>query len=69
MTMFSPQGTSLPRVFRLFRGLGLRHLVVVSITNDVVGLVTRKDIAKYRMWSHGGKIGVHELSVSQRVDR
>jgi signal-transduction protein with cAMP-binding, CBS, and nucleotidyltransferase domain len=32
------------RVYRLFRAMGLRHLVVVGPYNDVRGIVTRKDL-------------------------
>lgn len=42
------ENANLPRIFRLFRGLGLRHLVIVDGNNRVVGIVTRIDIAKYR---------------------
>ncbi|XP_075686805.1 H(+)/Cl(-) exchange transporter 7 isoform X2 [Rhinoderma darwinii] len=56
-----PQEASLPRVFKLFRALGLRHLVVVDNHNRVVGLVTRKDLARYRI----GKNGLEELSLAQ----
>ncbi|KAM4717577.1 H(+)/Cl(-) exchange transporter 7 isoform 1-T1 [Anableps anableps] len=56
-----PQDTSLPRVFKLFRALGLRHLVVVDGENRVVGLVTRKDLARY----HLGKHGLEELHLAQ----
>uniref|UniRef100_A0A6I8N4V1 Chloride channel protein n=1 Tax=Ornithorhynchus anatinus TaxID=9258 RepID=A0A6I8N4V1_ORNAN len=56
-----PQEASLPRVFKLFRALGLRHLVVVDNDNQVVGLVTRKDLARYRL----GKGGLEELSLAQ----
>uniref|UniRef100_A0A8C1W1S8 Chloride channel protein n=1 Tax=Cyprinus carpio TaxID=7962 RepID=A0A8C1W1S8_CYPCA len=56
-----PQETSLPRVFKLFRALGLRHLVVVDNENRVVGLVTRKDLARY----HVGKDGLEELHLAQ----
>ncbi|XP_014838137.1 PREDICTED: H(+)/Cl(-) exchange transporter 7 isoform X2 [Poecilia mexicana] len=56
-----PQDTSLPRVFKLFRALGLRHLVVVDDDNRVVGLVTRKDLARY----HVGKHGLEELHLAQ----
>uniref|UniRef100_A0A673KG06 Chloride channel protein n=1 Tax=Sinocyclocheilus rhinocerous TaxID=307959 RepID=A0A673KG06_9TELE len=56
-----PQETSLPRVFKLFRALGLRHLVVVDNENRVVGLVTRKDLARY----HLGKDGLEELHLAQ----
>lgn len=98
------QETSLPRVFKLFRALGLRHLVVVDDENrvgaellfifgvklffsmiphrlithrlcnysecsdlaslwifKVVGLVTRKDLARY----HLGKHGLEELQLAQ----
>ncbi|KAL2101742.1 hypothetical protein ACEWY4_003503 [Coilia grayii] len=56
-----PQETSLPRVFKLFRALGLRHLLVVDSENRVVGLVTRKDLARY----HLGKHGLEELQLAQ----
>ncbi|XP_028843575.1 H(+)/Cl(-) exchange transporter 7 [Denticeps clupeoides] len=56
-----PQETSLPRVFKLFRALGLRHLAVVDDENRVVGLVTRKDLARY----HLGKHGLEELHLAQ----
>ncbi|XP_074511389.1 H(+)/Cl(-) exchange transporter 7 isoform X1 [Sebastes fasciatus] len=56
-----PQETSLPRVFKLFRALGLRHLVVADGENRVVGLVTRKDLARY----HLGKHGLEELPLAQ----
>ncbi|XP_009323075.1 PREDICTED: LOW QUALITY PROTEIN: H(+)/Cl(-) exchange transporter 7 [Pygoscelis adeliae] len=56
-----PQVVSLPRVCNLFRALGLRHLVVVDNHNEVVGMVTRKDLARYRL----GKEGLEELSLAQ----
>ncbi|XP_029432582.1 H(+)/Cl(-) exchange transporter 7-like [Rhinatrema bivittatum] len=56
-----PQDASLPRVFKLFRALGLRHLVVVDSHNRVVGMVTRKDLARYRI----GRKGLEELSLAQ----
>ncbi|KFZ66528.1 H(+)/Cl(-) exchange transporter 7, partial [Podiceps cristatus] len=56
-----PQEASLPRGFKLFRALGLRHLVVVDNRNEVVGMVTRKDLARYRL----GKEGLEELSLAQ----
>ncbi|KAG7335344.1 hypothetical protein KOW79_001940 [Hemibagrus wyckioides] len=55
-----PEETSLPRVFKLFRALGLRHLVVVDDQNRVMGLVTRKDLARY----HLGKHGLEELDLA-----
>ncbi|KAH1026132.1 H(+)/Cl(-) exchange transporter 7 [Dendroctonus ponderosae] len=55
--------TSLQRMFRLFRGLGLRHLPIVNDVNEVIGMVTRKDLARYRMWKHRGRMGVEELLI------
>lgn len=57
--------SSLNRGFRLFRALGLRHLVVVGETNQVIGIVTRKDLARYRTWSHHGHVGIEELQIMQ----
>lgn len=57
---------SLPRIFRLFRGLGLRHLVVVNVDNKVMGMLTRKDISRYRnMTDKEGKLAVKELHLSR----
>ncbi|KAI4493606.1 hypothetical protein M0804_001782 [Polistes exclamans] len=55
--------SSLPRIFRLFRALGLRHLPVLNDVNEVIGMITRKDIAKYRIWKHTGKMGLDELLI------
>eukprot|EP00057_Strongylocentrotus_purpuratus_P024058 XP_011678532.1 PREDICTED: H(+)/Cl(-) exchange transporter 7 [Strongylocentrotus purpuratus] len=57
--------TSLPRIFRLFRALGLRHVIVTDDSNRVVGMVTRKDLAKYRYWSHRGSCGIEELHIAR----
>ncbi|XP_060522651.1 H(+)/Cl(-) exchange transporter 7 [Cylas formicarius] len=59
--------TSLPRMFRLFRALGLRHLPIVNDTNEVIGMVTRKDLARYRVWKHQGRLGVEELLISKEI--
>ncbi|XP_018570923.1 H(+)/Cl(-) exchange transporter 7 [Anoplophora glabripennis] len=58
---------SLPRMFRLFRALGLRHLPIVNDANEVIGMVTRKDLARYRVWRHQGRIGVEELLISKEI--
>ncbi|XP_050541716.1 H(+)/Cl(-) exchange transporter 7 [Daktulosphaira vitifoliae] len=58
---------SLPRIFRLFRAMGLRHIVVVNDSNEVVGVVTRKDLTRYREWRHRGQIGVEELKISSKI--
>ncbi|XP_042197047.1 H(+)/Cl(-) exchange transporter 7 isoform X2 [Callorhinchus milii] len=52
---------SLPRAFRLFRALGLRHLVICNGSNKVIGIVTRKDLARYRL--HKGQL--EELEMAQ----
>lgn len=57
------ESSSLSRTFKLFRALGLRHIVVVDEHNEVVGMVTRKDIARFRMWSHRGQIGLEEVHI------
>nr|CAD7397163.1 unnamed protein product [Timema poppensis] len=58
------QSASLPRVFRLFRALGLRHLTVVNDAHEVVGIVTRKDLARFHVWRHAGRMGVEQLVIS-----
>lgn len=35
MYLINLQVASLPRIFRLFRALGLRHLLVINDTNEV----------------------------------
>ncbi|XP_055891038.1 H(+)/Cl(-) exchange transporter 7-like isoform X4 [Biomphalaria glabrata] len=57
---------SMPRVFRLFRGLGLRHLVVVSDEFEPIGMVTRKDLAKYRAEIKKGMLHMEHLTVENR---
>ncbi|KAJ8964402.1 hypothetical protein NQ314_004939 [Rhamnusium bicolor] len=59
--------SSLPRMFKIFRGLGLRHLPIVNDTNEVIGMVTRKDLARYRVWRHQGRMGVEELLISKEI--
>ena len=57
------ENSNLPRIFRLFRGLGLRHIVIVDKRNNVIGIVTRIDVAKYRAHVGFKKIVVKELMV------
>ncbi|RWS02939.1 H(+)/Cl(-) exchange transporter 7-like protein [Dinothrombium tinctorium] len=52
--------STLPRVFQLFRALGLRHLVVTNDSNEVIGVVTRKDLARYKMHYENGKYTLFE---------
>ncbi len=41
---FVTEATSVPRAYRLFRSLGLRHLLVLNRRGQLVGLVTRHDL-------------------------
>lgn len=59
------ESATLPRIFRLFRGLGLRHLVVTNIKNQVVGIVARKDLSRFRFCKHSGSAGILELTISE----
>ena len=36
---------------------------VVLLLLQVVGIVTRKDIARYRTWSHRGQMGLEEVHI------
>ncbi|CAF4115421.1 unnamed protein product [Adineta steineri] len=56
--------STLPRIFSMFRGLGLRHLVVVNDKNEVVGMITRKDLARFRMIHKKGHTSIEELGIS-----
>ncbi len=38
------ENMSLTKVYNLFRGLGLRHLCVVPRPQEILGVITRKDI-------------------------
>jgi len=57
------QNASLPRAFQLFRALGLRHLIVTDTNSKVVGVVTRKNLARYRAHTCFGTIDFVELPV------
>ena len=41
----------------------LRHLVIVNENNKAVGIVTRKDLAKFRKWRKQGSSGVQQLGI------
>ncbi|KMQ87630.1 h+ cl- exchange transporter 7-like protein [Lasius niger] len=58
---------TLPRTFRLFRALGLRHVPVVNDTNEVIGIITRKDVARFRIWKHRGRMGLDELLITNKI--
>jgi H+/Cl- antiporter ClcA/predicted transcriptional regulator len=57
--------SSFPRIFQIFRSLGLRHLVVIDDRNQVVGMITRKDLARYvRERDNDGLFRFYELDYS-----
>ncbi|EJW85666.1 chloride channel protein 7 [Wuchereria bancrofti] len=43
-----PLSASLPSIFHLFRGLGLRYVAVVDDENKLRGIITRKDLARFK---------------------
>lgn len=57
---------SLPRLFRLFRGLGLRHLVVVNDNKEPIGMITRKDLAKFRVEAKRGLVKVEQINIEDK---
>jgi len=57
------ESVSFARLFNLFRSMGLRHLVIVNENNKAVGMVTRKDLAKFRKWRKQGSSGVQQLGL------
>lgn len=59
------QNSSLYRIHKLFRALGLRHLTVVNDQNEVVGMITRKDLVVFRSHSRFGRTTLEQLHVSQ----
>jgi H+/Cl- antiporter ClcA/CBS domain-containing protein len=58
------ENITLPRIFKIFRGLGLRHLVVVNDRNGVVGMITRINLARYRSETHKGFVKLEQLVVA-----
>lgn len=56
---------SFSRIYKLFRSMGLRHLVVIDDRNQVVGMLTRKDLARYvRERDKDGLMRFQELKYS-----
>ncbi|CEF62539.1 CBS domain and Chloride channel, voltage gated family and Chloride channel, core domain-containing protein [Strongyloides ratti] len=58
-----PINASLETIFRLFRGLGLRYLLVVDKTNKLRGIITRKDVARFRDKRIKNKYSLHERRI------
>jgi len=60
--------TPLPQMFLQFRALGLRHLLVVNDEGELVGIVSRKDLARHRVVHHGGIMARETLHVTEQVE-
>ena len=57
---------SVQRAYKLFRTMGLRHLIVCDSDNKVVGIVTRKDVTEHRLhgkWHHEGSEMQKQINV------
>ncbi|KAL3077932.1 hypothetical protein niasHS_013461 [Heterodera schachtii] len=59
-----PLDSSLDSIHRVFRGLGLRFLLVVDRENRLRGIITRKDIARFKERRVKGAYLVHEIHIS-----
>ena len=56
---------NLEKIFRQFRALGLRHLVVVDSEMKPTGIITRKDIARFRKHrDHTNRLPINQFQSS-----
>ncbi|KAK4474750.1 hypothetical protein MN116_001874 [Schistosoma mekongi] len=62
-----PETMTMTRVYHLFRLLGLRHLPVVDNQNQVRGIITRKDLRRFKFEFVGGEYRVEELIFSRKM--
>ncbi|KAF7259881.1 hypothetical protein EG68_02929 [Paragonimus skrjabini miyazakii] len=62
-----PETMTMNRVYPLFRLLGLRHLPVVDGNNQLRGMITRKDLCRYRFSTVGDGFRVEELVFSRKM--
>jgi len=60
--------TPLPQVFQLFRAIGLRHLIVTNDESEVVGMVTRKDLARYKVELQDGRVERTTMHITEQVE-
>lgn len=56
---------SLQRTYIIFRSLGLRHLTVVDLQNQVVGIITRKDMISFQLEE---KLGLQQALQQPHLD-
>ena len=59
--------TCLPQMFNLFRALGLRHMLVLNDDSEVVGVVTRKDLARFRVKHQAGHMERETVHITEEV--
>nr|CAD2207957.1 unnamed protein product [Meloidogyne enterolobii] len=59
-----PLSASLDSIHQIFRGLGLRFLIVVDNENRLRGIITRKDIARFKERRVKNTFLVNELYIS-----
>ncbi|CAH8676386.1 unnamed protein product [Schistosoma haematobium] len=62
-----PETMTMTRVYHLFRLLGLRHLPVVDSQNQVRGIITRKDLRRFKFEFVSGEYRVEELIFSRKM--
>ncbi|CAL8101223.1 unnamed protein product [Calicophoron daubneyi] len=62
-----PETMAMNRIYHLFRLLGLRHLPVVDRNNQLRGMITRKDLCRFRFEATGGEFHVEELMFSTKA--
>jgi len=62
------ENTPLLRVYDIFRSLGLRHLMVTNAENEVVGMITTKELAEHHLEKLIRKIiSDHSMNESERI--
>lgn len=59
------KGTTLTKMFELFRHLLIRNCIVVDHNHCVIGIVTRKDIARFKVERTAGRYTLKELLISE----
>ncbi|XP_005096600.1 H(+)/Cl(-) exchange transporter 7 [Aplysia californica] len=57
------ESASYTSIFKKFRSLGLRHMVVINFRNEVIGIVTRKDLARYTTAVNDGIVTIEERTI------
>src|ERR1700733_7416581 len=65
-TFCVPSQFSLLRTYLLFRSMGARHLVVTDVHNQVLGIITKKDLMQFNI---DEKVkALNRIRGSQRLD-